>query len=473
MKGSLRWRLFAIYVLLASIILFSAGFLVYIQVQNRLIYNRWSQTDELVSWALTHTEPQTSLRADDINEVAKKLASSPGPDFSFFLLDINGNLIESLGLGNPDFVPVLLSSEEISNISLTDKAFNIVTQPAGYDHRILTTIWPVYNSRGSFIGAIQSEVRLDEADNTLSQLRWILIIGFFLLLVITSSLWFIMTRAITRPLINMANISKSVSAGSYDQRIPVPRTKDETYYTITTFNKMLDNVQANISREKDLQIKIRQFMADSSHELRSPLTVMKGFVDVLQRGAKDDPQSLQQALEAMRLSLDKMSHLINDMLKLSQLEAVTAVNMEVIELNSLCRSTIDAARVLAKDKLLEFDAGPIVKIKGDERLLEQALWNLVENSIRHTATDGKINVTISCRTGWVRLTVEDNGEGIPAEHLGKIFERFYRIGKKNPQGTGLGLSITKSIVELHGGKIAVRSILGSGTVFTLDFPLAN
>jgi two-component system, OmpR family, sensor kinase len=473
LTGSMRWRLFFLYLLLTLIILFSAGSLVYFQVQNHMINNRLSQTDELVSWALTHSEPQDSLRADDINQVAMKLAVTPGPDFSFFLLDINGLLIQPLGQGNPKFEKVSFTSAELSHLAKANESVKIINKPEGYDYRIMTIIWPVYNSSGTFIGAIQSEIRLDEADEALSKLRWLLILGFVFLLFATSGLWLIMTRVVIRPLVDMANFSKIVSEGDFNHRATPPKSKDEAFYTILAFNKMLDNIQASISREKEIQLKTRQFLADASHELRSPLTVLKGFVDVLKRGAKDDPKVLQHSLEMMSISLGKMTHLINDMLKLSQLEAETELNMTVVDLNTICLSTVEAARIIGEDRQVEFVSGPQANISGDARLLEQALWNLLENSIRHTASKGKIIVEIRRNGGQAIIKVQDNGEGIAAEHLPKLFERFYRVDKANPVSTGLGLAITRAIIVKHGGKITVQSTTGLGTTFTLSFPLAE
>jgi signal transduction histidine kinase len=471
--GSIRWRLFIVYFSLTLIILFSAGTLVYFQVQNSMINNRWSQTDELVSWALTHTEPQNSLRVDDINQIAMKLSITPGPDFSFFLLDTNGELVQPLGQGNPKYEKVTFSADQLSRAAQLNQSIKLINKPAGYPFRILTIIWPVYNSSGSFIGVIQSEIRLDEADEALFTMKWMLISGFVVLLLITSGLWFIMTRMVIRPMVNMARISRIVSEGDFNHRITLPRAKDEAYYTISAFNKMLDSVQASISREKEIQVKTRQFLADASHELRSPVTVVKGFVDVLQRGAKNDPKELQHALEIMSISLNKITRLISDMLKLSQLEAVTELNLVEVDLNALCQSIVETAQIIAEDKQLELSKGPPVIIRGDERLLEQALWNLLENSIRYTASGGKIIIRVNGSEGKAVITVQDNGEGIPAEHLSRLFERFYRVDKVNPASTGLGLAITRAIVVTHGGKIAVESAPGCGTTFTLVFPLAK
>jgi len=470
--GSLRWRLFSIYVLLVLVILVSAGLLVYSQIENHMINNRFKQTDELVSWALTHSEPQGSLETDELEQVAEKLSYTPGPDFSFFLLDADGELIRSLGQGNPPYIKLISSPRDLLETDNDTQPATVINRLEGSPNRILTIVWPVRNSSGSGIGFIQGEVRLDEADRALADMRVTLIGGFTLLLLVSSGLLLVMTGAVVSPLVNMAAVSRSVSAGKYDQRIAIPRTRDESYYSITAFNKMLDSIQQNLIREKEIQLNTRQFLADASHELRSPITVIKGFVDVLQRGAKNDPRELSRALEMINLSLGKTTRLINDMLKLSQLDSIDSLNMVKLDLNSVCFSIVSEARIVSEEKSIEFIKGPEVIITGDQHSLEQALWNLLDNSIKCTGPGGEIVVAVDRKDSKAILTVKDNGEGIAAEHLPKIFERFYRVNK-NSSGTGLGLSIVKTIVLKHGGSIFVESEPGSGTIFTLTFPLAG
>lgn len=470
--GSLRWRLLLIYLFLGTVIFCSAGVFVYSQVQTRLIGNRLAQTREIIYWSLTHTEPLESLKVDDINQAAAQLSVTPAPDFSFFLLATNGEFIRPLGQGNPQFMKAPMLPGEIFRIADTGETIQFISRAAGERFRTLTSIWPVFDASGALKGAIQSETLLDEADAALSTLKWTMLLGFLILLVAASSLWTILTKTVLRPLEDVARISRAISLGSLEHRVPLPRLRDEAYYTALAFNQMLDGLQSYIAREKETQLRTRQFFADASHELRSPLTVLKGYVDVLQRGAKNDPEALTNALEAMHTTIDKITRLTNDMLKLSRLDAGRELNAEMVDLNVICQSGIESAEVLTVGRQLDFKPGPRATIKGDTQLLEQVLWNLLGNSIHHTSLNGKITVSTDCREGYVHLTVQDDGEGIPAEHLARIFDRFYRVDPTRPGGSGLGLSIVKAIVEAHGGEIKVQSTPGYGATFTITFPLA-
>jgi len=472
LTGSLRWRLYLLFVLLLVAILGIAGVLVYSQVQDRLIGNRLAQIRETVSWALTSAEPLGSIEVHDINQVIESLSESPSPDFSFFLLDSNGELVGPLGQGKPRFIKIPVSPADLSYATAANQTIEHISKVSGDQYRTLTSIWPVFDSNGSLLGAVQSEVRLDEADITLSQLVNAFILGFSLIFVAASGLWFFLTKAVLRPLEDLAQVSGAVSGSNLESRVPLPRIRDEAYKTAVAFNSMLDSLQAYISRERETKLKTQRFLTDASHELRTPLTVLRGYLDVLRRGVKDDPKALENALETMHTTVDKMIRLTNDLLDLSRLDLGRELNIEVVELNSLCQSTVEAAHVMVKGRQLDFRPGPTAEIRGDTQLLEQVFWNLLDNAIRHTATNGKIVVGVNRQGQHAYITVRDDGEGISPEHLPRIFDRFYRADPTRPGGAGLGLAIVKTIIEAHNGEVTLQSTPGSGTTVTIVFPLS-
>jgi two-component system OmpR family sensor kinase len=469
--GSLRWRIFLIFFFLSALLYGISSFILFNRVESRLVTNRLIQMEEIVFWALNHTEPEETLRANDINQLAGRLSITPAPDFSFYLLGTNGELVRPLGQGKTQFIKATLSPVQFSSISIEDEPVKFIVRADGDRFRTLTSIWPVLNDEGILIGAIQSEVLLDEADVTLSRLGLSLLLGYSGLFVLTNLLLFFLTGTVLKPLHNITSAARSIGNGTFDHRIPVPRVKDETYHTAVAFNKMVDSLQAHISLERDSQLKMRQFLTDTSHELRSPVTVLKGYIDVLRRGAKDNPEQLENALEAMHTTVNRMTRLTSDMMNLGKIEFEPKFHIEVVELNRLCRSTVDTAQVMAGSRQLEFQPGPTTMIQGDKQLLEQALWNLLENSVQHTTLQGRITVGVSRHGEGAHITVQDNGEGIAAEHLPKIFERFYRVDTERPGGSGLGLAIVKAIVEAHNGGIAIKSNPGYGTTVTVILPV--
>ncbi|HEY8497882.1 MAG TPA: ATP-binding protein [Limnochordales bacterium] len=222
------------------------------------------------------------------------------------------------------------------------------------------------------------------------------------------------------------------------------------------------------------------FVANVSHELRTPLTALKGFIEALQEGAAEDPATRTRFLEIMARETDRLVALINDLLDLSHLESRNVeLRRAPVSLPELAGAVIAmfarkaAAKNLALEQDLPADLPPVL---GDEDMLRQVFINLLDNAVKYTPS-GRITVRARAepQQPTVRVEVADTGIGIPRQHLGRIFERFYRVDRARSRelgGTGLGLSIVRHIVELHGGRIEVESEVGVGTTFRFWLPRA-
>jgi two-component system phosphate regulon sensor histidine kinase PhoR len=217
----------------------------------------------------------------------------------------------------------------------------------------------------------------------------------------------------------------------------------------------------------------KDFMVNVSHELRTPLTALKGFVDTL---ADSVDQANRHAVEVIQRHTDRLISIVEDLLRLSELEHKgLALSYEDLDMPALVRTTMQTLEPKLKAKGLAFALkldDQIPSIRGDAFRLEQLFQNLIDNAIKYTEQGG-VTVTLApWRTG-LEVSVADTGIGIPAEHLGRIFERFYVVDKSRSRktgGTGLGLAIVKHIVLLHQGSIEVKSTLGQGTIFTIRLP---
>lgn len=219
------------------------------------------------------------------------------------------------------------------------------------------------------------------------------------------------------------------------------------------------------------------FVTNASHELRTPVTALKGFSETLLDGAMEDKAILKQFLEIMLEESTRLDLLVNDILELSKLEQKQVpIAYEEVVVKDAVLSTFKLVKQKAEHKqitlnLLEEDT---VKIEGDKDRLKQILANLIDNAVIYTQAGGTITVTLKKTTEHALITVSDNGMGISEDEINRIFERFYRVDKgrsRNSGGTGLGLSIVKYLVENFNGTIAVRSKVGLGTTFTITFPL--
>jgi len=231
----------------------------------------------------------------------------------------------------------------------------------------------------------------------------------------------------------------------------------------------------DITRTERLEHVRQEFLSNVSHELRTPLTSIIAFVETLENGAIEDGESCQRFLSIIRKNASRMQGLIDDILELTAIEGgnvqLRAKPVELHELvQDVCASL--AAKAGAQGVTLENKVNPDVMVYADARRLEQMLTNLIDNAIKFSREHGM--VVISHEPGTRdRILVRDNGDGIPAQHLERLFERFYRVDRARSRdmgGTGLGLAIVKHIALLHGGEVTVTSELGKGSTFTIHLP---
>jgi two-component system phosphate regulon sensor histidine kinase PhoR len=231
----------------------------------------------------------------------------------------------------------------------------------------------------------------------------------------------------------------------------------------------------DITRTERLELVRQEFLSNVSHELRTPLTAIMAFVETLESGAKEDPESCQRFLSIIRRNASRMHGLIDDILELTAIEGGNVqLRAAPVDLHALVHDIYASLATQAEPQniTLRNDVAPDTLVYADARRLEQMLTNLVDNAIKFTRPNN--TVTVSHESGdRDRILVADNGDGIPAQHLERLFERFYRVDRARSRemgGTGLGLAIVKHLALLHGGEITVQSELGKGSTFTIHLP---
>ncbi len=231
----------------------------------------------------------------------------------------------------------------------------------------------------------------------------------------------------------------------------------------------------DITQLEKLERVRQEFLSNVSHELRTPLTAILAFVETLEAGALNDPENSQRFLAIIRKNAARMQNLIDDILELSAIESgTTGVQPQTIDLRTLANDVITslAAQATSRNVAVRNEVRTGTRVFADPRRLEQMLTNLVENAIKFNRDGGE--VVIECENGIrSRIRVRDTGEGIPAQHLERLFERFYRVDRARSRdlgGTGLGLAIVKHLARAHDGEVRVKSELGQGSVFEIDLP---
>ena len=267
---------------------------------------------------------------------------------------------------------------------------------------------------------------------------------------------------IARPLRRMSAVAAAVDAGDLSLRAGTVGASGEVGVLATAFDRMLDRLERAFARQRD-------FVSDASHELRTPLAVLHAQVELLDR--ESSPERRHEATVTLMRRLDEMDRLIDDMLTLASAEAGRLVQPRSIDLDDFFE---DLRRDLPLFGEREFHVEPVGGVvTADPDRLTQVLRNLVRNAVSHTSPGGRVAVVARARAGRLEIAVSDDGPGIPAEHLERVFERFHRVDESRTRdrgGTGLGLAIARAIVEAHGGRIRAESPPGGGTTVRIELP---
>ncbi len=280
----------------------------------------------------------------------------------------------------------------------------------------------------------------------------------------------LIARSIASPLHRMAGVAQSIARGDYSHVAPAAGP-DEVRALGQSLNVMSAQVQAAAQAQRD-------FVANVSHELKTPLTSIQGFAQAMLDGAAASPEALHRSARIIFDEAERMRRLVEELLDLARLDAgAGAMQRAPVDLGLILQSMADrfAPRAAEKRIGLTVNAGTLPSLIGDSDRLAQVFTNLVDNALKHTPTGGHVTLGASPAPGGVEVIVRDSGLGIPAEDLSRIFERFYQVDKSRAHagGAGLGLAIAKGIVETHGGKISVHSVVGAGTTFRVFLPAAQ
>jgi len=325
--------------------------------------------------------------------------------------------------------------------------------------------------RGTLLYIVQVGTSMESIEETLRRLLLVLLVTMPIALAVSlASGWFLAGRAL-RPVDAITLAAQRIAAGDLSQRLTVSTAPDEIGRLASMFNDMIGRLDVSFRQ-------IRQFTSDASHELRTPLTVMKGETELALRR----PRPLgdyQSVLESNLEEIDRMTRIVDELLFLSRAD-MGEVKMETLPvgLESLVEDIHRQARLLGQERNIAVTLGTVqpAVVQGDELRLRELLLNLVENAIKYSHQDGKVEISLVADGSNARLSVTDQGIGIAPADLSQIFNRFFRTDgarAHTKKGTGLGLAICAWIAEAHKGRIDVTSDPGVGSTFTVTIPLAT
>lgn len=279
-----------------------------------------------------------------------------------------------------------------------------------------------------------------------------------------------LNRKVLKPITDMAEKAATLSANNLSDRISVEGAKNELKDLALVINGMLDRIEVSYNSQK-------QFVSDASHELRTPIAVIQGYVGMLERWGKTDKEVLDEGIAAISQEAASMKELVERLLFLARHDKKTLMlEMEAFDPLEVMSEIHREAKMLSADHVFRLEPAQNTTINGDKDMIKQLMRILLDNAIKYTPAGGSITLGVKKEGRNCVLTVSDTGAGISADELTKVFERFYRCDdarRSQTSGHGLGLSIARIIVSAHKGKLKVRSKVGVGTTFSVLLPLAE
>lgn len=328
----------------------------------------------------------------------------------------------------------------------------------------------------SGLGTVVVAQSFEDIDRTLRRLQ-----GLFILigLVMISFIALASRKVITvglRPLAAVEETAVRIAEGDLTARLPDVKPNTEVGRLVNTLNTMLGRIEESFAARLESESKLRRFVADASHELRTPITAIRGFAELHRQGAVAGEEKTKELIGRIENESKRMGSLVEDLLLLARLDQSRQMKSEPVNLSKLVLDAVESARAAGPSHSVTFNHfDEEIYALGDNDRIHQVVANLLANARTHTPAGTAIDVSVSQSDDGVRIRIADNGPGLSRRDQERIFERFYRADssrvRTDGEGTGLGLSIVDAVMRAHAGQVSVESEIGKGAAFTLFFPI--
>lgn len=482
---SLRWRLSFVY---------SALFVVFVSILSVLLYNFTSE-QLLHNAQATFQQHALALRTRLIQEACYRTSgqtldafiqqNDEGDIASISIIDNTGKVLASTDQGQINHPLSYINQTQMARADTSPQQALTLSNGPSNDGLLLSVRNAIscqsLTPAPAYIAILASYTSVQSTVNTL-----FLLLGVTTLIMVVVGILVISfaTAFMLRPLGVVTGATKEFALGDLQRRVPIPQSNDEIGALAASFNQMADRIEQMFAAQQASERRARRFVSDASHELRTPITSLRGFTEVLLRGAKDDPATTQHVLTLMKVEAIRMTKLVNDLLALARLDEGHFADPEIIDLVDLAIESLQQVRkeAPADCKLaLELATQERLKIYAGSESIKQMLAILLDNSTKYGCTGEKKRILLQLdkHASHVLIQIIDYGVGITQDDLPYVFDRFYRginahVSTNTPiPGTGLGLPIAQAIAQAYHGIITACSDPGKETIFTVAFPSAS
>jgi two-component system OmpR family sensor kinase len=463
-RWSLRARLLAAVVGLVAIALVTTGLIGTTLLRSNLVH----QLDRQLPIAANALQRRPTDRPPPPANATRDQLPTP---FWFADLDQNGNVRYQRGgpltpgEPTPDLSGVTLAKVR----SESGRVFGVPAQHGGSGFRVRAVERP-----DGTITAVA--ISLQSADATVHRLEMITWLVALIVLAVLFVLAAIAVRIGLKPLDVVERTAEDIAAGDLSRRVPEGPPGTEIGRLSTTLNGMFAQIESAFTAREHSETTLRQFIADASHELRTPLTTVRGYAELARKGALPDEPTRQRAMGRIESEATRMGVLVDDLLLLAYLDQQRPLKVMTVDLGALATDAVADARVRDPQRPIRYDApSRPIEVDVDPDRFRQVLANLLGNALTHTPDGTPVTVTLTTADGTARLTVADQGPGLPPEQVARLFERFYRADPSRSRargGTGLGLAIVEAVVQASGGTVTCTSSVGAGTSFVITLPVS-
>lgn len=428
------------------------------------------QLVEQVDDRLAALSPQYGERSDPLGGYQPRPAQPPPSDYRERVSDVfegfvgdDGELQEFYRPTAGDFGAPIIDADDLPEAG--GSYFSVDSTESGSTYR-------VYAQRGAD-GVLITAVPIDDLEATIDRLVLVEVLAS---LAILGSLglvgWWVLRLGI-RPIKDMTESAKRIADGDLTERVPEGAPGTEAGQLADALNQMLTTIERSVSDQAASEARLRRFVADASHELRTPVTTIRGYAELYRHGGLADQERLDDAMRRTEQEAARMARLVEDMLTLAKLDEHRPLAFTDIDLATIGSDAAHDGRIVAPERTFDVEVSGDTTVVGDDDRVRQVVANVVGNAIVHTEPGVTIHISAVGDDAGATLTVRDEGGGMPQEIADRVTERFFRADPSRTRhrgGSGLGLAIVDATVAAHGGTVTIESEPGVGTAVALWFP---